>query len=277
MMKNLRATFEKHAFVVGLLAVAGYFAYFAYPALKSSQAFGHGEGLKDVASMNNQLFSEIKLAASILILIAILCWWRQSGFRKHNFGTLKFAIAPAVFTGLLLSIAAIVAEVNGTSVFQIVGVSHLLQLIVMTLMIGVFEEGLFRGVLYHGASTKFGPIKVVVITGVLFGSMHFVNFITGQAFQETVVQVIHAAIGGLMYGMLRLIIGAIWPVILLHAFWDLTVATIGSTFAGLAPPDATESAAAPTGGYDIQSFVMMAPELIYALVLYYVWRKTAAV
>ena len=272
-MENFRELLNRHAFAISLLIVAGYFVVFAYPAIHSSKAFGHGESVSEVGSMISQLPLETGLVVSVLALIGILGWWRGAGFRKVNRPGLKFAIAPAIFTGLLLGVGAIFAEVNGSSIWQIVGVSHLLVLLLVTLFVGIFEECLFRGILFRGAGTKFGPLTVVLITAVIFGSMHYVNFIGGQALGETTVQVIHAAIAGFMYGMLRLMIGAIWPVILLHGFWDATVSTIGATFAGIAESPAAATATETAAGINPGSFVIMLPELLYGLFLIWSWSR----
>ncbi|MFV1966648.1 MAG: lysostaphin resistance A-like protein [Pirellulaceae bacterium] len=274
-MKRIREYADAHAWAVSLLILAVYFVVFAIPALRDSNSMGRGEGMSDIASLNKQLPKEIGLVISVIALIAILGWWRGAGFRELRPGGLKFAVAPAVFTGLILAVIAIVAQMEGTSVLRIAGASNLLILVIMTLLVGVFEEALFRGILFKGAATKFGPLQVVLVTAAFFGAMHLVNFFTGQPFPKTVIQIINAAIYGFVYGMLRLRIGALWPLILLHGFWDTTVATIGTTIAGLttgseAESDATVSA---SSGFDVGAFAMMLPVLLYGLFLLWRWSK----
>lgn len=269
-MQFFREFTGKHAFAISLLLVAGYFLSFVYPALHNSHAFGHGTGAKDVESMNKMLPNEVALVASILLLIAVLGWRRQAGFRKHNPGTLKFAIAPAVFTALLVIIAVVIAELNGTTLLKLVGVSHLMILLLMTLLVGLYEESLFRGVLFHGAATKFSPMVVVLVTAMIFGLMHIVNYVNGQPLNMTIIQMINAAVLGFTYGMLRLIIGAIWPVILLHGFWDAMVSIMGTMATGLSEAG---SAAQTSGSNNMAAFIMMMPALIYGLILVWVWRK----
>jgi len=191
---------------------------------------------------------------------------------------LKFALAPAAFTGLILAAAAYIASTCGKSVFEIVGVQHLAVLIFMTLLVGVFEEGLFRGILMKGARTRFGPLTAVLIASVLFGFMHIVNYISGQPLPDTMTQILHAAIGGFMYGMLRLRIGALWPVILLHGFWDMAVATVGSTVAGIGGSGSSAGAVdAPVDkSADFTSFIVMMPELFYGLFMVWIWKRWTA-
>jgi len=276
--RQFREFSARHAWPISLLIVAGYFLFFAVPAALKTDSFGQGTGMDDVSSMNDQLPTEFFLAASAVLIIVILGWARASGFRQVEPGGLKFAIAPAAFTGLLLGIAAVTASASGTSVFEIVGVQHLAVLVLMTLLVGVFEEGLFRGILMKGARTRFSPLAAVAITSVMFGLMHIVNYVGGQPLPGTIVQIIHAAVGGFMYGMLRLRIGALWPVILLHGFWDTTVATIGSTFAGLgeAAASAVQADAVTENSGGLAAFVLMMPELFYGLFMVWVYKRWGA-
>jgi len=182
-----------------------------------------------------------------------------------------------IFTALLLGIVAVMARSSGTSIFEIIGIRHLAILILVTLLIGVYEEALFRGILLKGASTRFSILGAVMVSSVIFGLMHIVNFIDGQPLPETVIQIIHAAIGGFMYGMLRLRIGALWPVILLHGFWDMAVSVIVDTIPGISGVVVdTAAAAAPNEQYSVGAFVMMAPELLYGLFLVWIYKRWTA-
>jgi len=267
-MQKFREKFQNHAWLYSLLIVAAYFALFVFPTLGDSYALGRGTGINDVESMNAQLSLELFLAISVLIIIASIGWWRSVVFHPLNDGGLKFAIAPAIFTAFILFAISLTTNTNDTSILQIIGQKQLLTLIGMTLLVGVYEETLFRGILLNAAKIKFPPITSVVITAVIFGGMHIVNYIGGQPFPETVIQMVHAAIIGFMYGILVLRVGALWPAILLHGFWDATVSVVGSvstTVATSAPPAATSA-------YDLAAFMIMLPELLYGLFL--LWRYT---
>lgn len=269
-MQNFREKFQKHAWLYSLIIVAGYFALFVFPALGDSNAMGHGTGIDGVESMNSQLSLEIFLAVSVLVIIAAIGWWRSVVFHPLNPGGLKFAIAPAIFTAVLLLGAILAFGTEDKTIIQIVGLQQILILVTMTLLVGIYEETLFRGILLNAAITKFTPVTAVLITAVLFGAMHIVNYIGGQPLPDTVVQMIHAAIMGFMYGILVLRVGALWPVILLHGFWDATVALIGTASSAIATEAVTTTPS--VSGYDPAAFMMMLPELFYGLFL--LWRYT---
>ena len=79
---------------------------------------------------------------------------------------------------------------------------------------------MFRGVLFHGASTSFGVIRAVWITALLFGLVHALNgFITGN-FAAALVQALLAGMFGVWIGALRVRINTIIPLIIIHWLWD---------------------------------------------------------
>ncbi len=115
-------------------------------------------------------------------------------------------------------------------------------LLVTMLLVGVYEEVLFRGIVFYGFDKKFGKLVAVLASSVLFGAMHYVNWVTGQELASTHHQVIHAAGMGLMYAGLRLHLGTIIFPILLHGYWDATVFLFGTLISSETAASANDSA-----------------------------------
>jgi len=96
----------------------------------------------------------------------------------------------------------------------------LLFVIINTLMVGISEELMCRGILFHGASSSFGTWRAVWITAVIFGAAHILNgFITGD-FGSSIVQALFAFMFGFWTVALRVRLHTIIPGIIIHWVWD---------------------------------------------------------
>ena len=129
---------------------------------------------------------------------------------------------------------------------------------------------MFRGILFHGATARFRPMAGAVISSVIFGLFHFINVIGGQGFGWTVSQVIHAATDGFMYAALRLITGSLWPTMVLHALWDLSISAAHTGMAALGGEMAASLASVQAGGVSIQPMQVL-PGLLYGSFVLWRW------
>lgn len=103
---------------------------------------------------------------------------------------------------------------------------HIVLFVLTMLLIGIAEEGVFRGVLLNlflnrFSKTKTGIISAVLLNGVLFGSMHMFNYFSGVSIKSVVVQSITAVILGILFSAIYLRSGNLWICILLHGGIDL--------------------------------------------------------
>ncbi len=104
--------------------------------------------------------------------------------------------------------------------------------LINTLLVGINEELMFRGMLFYGSDTRFGLFWTVVITAVLFGSVHILNgFITGD-FAGAMIQATGAALSGIWYAALRFRFGSVFPGMKLHWLWDFLTFLGGSIILG---------------------------------------------
>ncbi|MDP4261829.1 MAG: type II CAAX endopeptidase family protein [Bacteroidota bacterium] len=84
---------------------------------------------------------------------------------------------------------------------------------------GIVEEASFRGYMQGPIERRYGPVMAILITGLLFGSAHFVH-------PETTVALMPFYLGvAAVYGMLAYITNSILPGMILHA--------VGNVFGGI--------------------------------------------
>ncbi|MBW1606452.1 CPBP family intramembrane glutamic endopeptidase [Lactobacillus sp. Sy-1] len=100
--------------------------------------------------------------------------------------------------------------------------SELINAICFSIGPGIYEEYVFRGVVLSALIDRFkhshywGIIKAVILSSILFGSMHLVNLI-GQPSTETILQSITAMIMGLFLAAICIRTKSILPGMILHA------------------------------------------------------------
>lgn len=143
--------------------------------------------------------------------------------------------------------------------------SVVLFVLLNTMIVGVHEELMCRGILFQGLLSRLSIWQAILLTSFLFGSIHALNgFLTGQV-ALSLVQAVTAMMSGLWFQAVRLRTRSIYPGMLFHGLWDFAVFVMQ---AGARTPATTETAT-PTSG-TIISFVLalMMPLL---LVLYALW------
>jgi membrane protease YdiL (CAAX protease family) len=155
----------------------------------------------------------VVLAATIFLTgtITYLKWWPQVAWKSpDNLRDLCLLWLPAL---LLLSLLMFVlfTGLPPTRIFIFV--------IINTLMIGISEELMFRGILFHGASS-FGTWRAVWITAIIFGASHILNGITTGDFSASTVQAFFACMFGFWTVALRVRLDTIIPGIIIHWVWD---------------------------------------------------------
>lgn len=105
----------------------------------------------------------------------------------------------------------------------------LINLILGCLLIGICEEFLCRGWLLNEFLERFGDDKKgiwysIIVSGIIFGLMHFGNIFTiNQSVITTCIQVLNATGSGILFGLIYYKTKNIWSVIILHGLWDFSL------------------------------------------------------
>lgn len=263
MVEKLRS----NPFVTALLVIIIYGFIIFGPSLLGfgSEAEPANEAEAALSGWPNQVVLIIFLTG----VVALFGWWKQVGFIRHTQkGSLKFLSFPLLLTLAFLLMGVVL---SGGSFAGANNVSQILALLAFTAMVGYTEETMFRGILFFGSTNRFKELLGAVLSSVIFGLFHYLNMLGGAGFGYTTGQVVHAFADGFMYAALRLITGSLWPVMLLHAFWDFAV--IGMQ-AGVQTAGGSAGAAlanTQVSGVNI-SPIQILPGLLWGAFVFWRWK-----
>jgi membrane protease YdiL (CAAX protease family) len=216
-----------------------------------------GQGLTTRSVIHSLLLPELITAGAMVVIVSALGWWRIVGRERTKGAPMWAIIAPAgVFLVALLRFPLIDWGHQPASYF--------LLLAPATLLVGVFEELLARGMLIAGLRRRLPEFWVWLLSSLIFGMLHLLNILAGQAVGTTILQVVFAAsFGSALYIARRLTRTIVTPIIM-HAVWDFGalafVATVpgASVIGGLPTADLALLALLGLGTFGILLFSVIA-------------------
>ncbi|MGN0349272.1 MAG: lysostaphin resistance A-like protein [Roseburia sp.] len=94
-----------------------------------------------------------------------------------------------------------------------------------SLLIGIAEEGMYRGILLGGLLRKTSPVAAIVVSAVLFSLLHLLNVLGGIELSEVLNQMVSTFLMGLFLGSVYVDSKNILLAILFHFFWDYIMLT----------------------------------------------------
>ena len=215
-MAHVRNLVHRHPFIfTGLVLVAlivGSVVSFAGGmALRGDRA---GEAL-------GGFLARLLVSGLFLLLILRLHWLTLIGFTKT--GRLRSWML--VLATLVYSVFCGNYSLFGDFdiIFQPSVLAGLITL--KSLSIGLLEETVFRGIILFTLITHWGRslralTKSVILSSLLFGSVHLLNIAAGKPPVDTAMQVLNSSLAGIFYAALVLWVGSIWPAIFFHGMVD---------------------------------------------------------
>jgi membrane protease YdiL (CAAX protease family) len=154
----------------------------------------------------------LAMAVGLLALVTLAMRWRDLKFvAPRPAGSLLVLWFPALY---LLFFALLPA------VLGLPPAGTLLFIALNTVLIGLSEEWMFRGVLFQGLRSRLAMWPAILLTSLLFGAVHVLNVITTGQLLEAVVQSVAAFMSGMVLLALLIRTGSIWVPIAYHALWD---------------------------------------------------------
>ena len=146
-------------------------------------------------------------------------WLERSEDREFAFA----GAAPELGAGLAVGFAlfsvmtGIVALLGGFEVLGLRGMGALWSMLSLAVFSGVFEETLFRGVLFRHIEAMLGSWAALAITSALFGAAHLAN--PGATPFAALAVAMEA---GILLGAAYLLTRRLWLAVGIHAAWNFT-------------------------------------------------------
>lgn len=185
----------------------------AIPAVTRPDGAEYGK-FDTIESIVRGLWVTVGLGCAIVVLsLVVLRWWRPAlvdppGLRLPR----AFWVFPAVI---------VLTAVVGTAYSRLAdhGLAFTLALLVGALLIGVSEEGMFRGIgVVTFRDAGFSEGRVALWTSVIFGLAHSTNLFSEGI--TAIPQVLVTAVAGYFFYLARRVSGGLWVPMVLHGLWD---------------------------------------------------------
>ena len=149
-------------------------------------------------------------------------------FKTEGFGEGYKAGMVEVVYMLYILISAILKPVFYPELAPTASLPKIILFIIDMLMLGIGEETLFRGILLNGFSDYYGETstalirKGVIISGIAFGAVHLLNIVGNDSIIDPIIQALCDIPSGILYGAIYIRSKKnIWPIITIHAIFDL--------------------------------------------------------
>jgi membrane protease YdiL (CAAX protease family) len=169
----------------------------------------------------------IAAATAFMLAVVFLFRWNDIGLvAPRPARSLLLMWFPLLYVVLFLVFAAI-RSLPPTSVIGL--------LLLNTLLVGISEELMFRGVLFRALRTSLQIWPAIILTSLAFGGVHLLNvFITGDL-TGAALQALTAALSSLVFFAILLRTGSIIPAIVYHMLWDFSTLLIAAGQSDVAP------------------------------------------
>ncbi len=165
-----------------------------------------------------ELLLEVIYAALVLIVMILFK-------NSYVFTAKKQKFVKSITLGFPMLIIAAISLLGSLSSLDGFNFGNFINLLLLTIFIGIAEEFLCRGWLQNEFIERYGDTKKHIVLSLLFSSLifgliHFSNMLAGQDLFTTIIQVIQATSTGLLLGSIYYKTKNIWAVIFLHSIYD---------------------------------------------------------
>lgn len=242
----------KSTLISALITVAGLFA----------SVFGGGLPASLLLERTNPLRQPLVVLG--VTSVAVLLVWLVRRYLAHRpWQGLRLTRSWSALPQALLGVGAAMAAVIGANAISVaLGVATWApgidpsQLLLLPLAIAIIvlgqafpEELWFRGHLFDTLSDRLTPRTVLVVTSLVFGSLHIFSHSPAQGLAEKLIYVVQAMSLGLACGAARSRTGALWAAIGFHTGYHIGY--------GLLPTESTH--------YGVQLVILAATTSVAAL------------
>lgn len=165
---------------------------------------------------------EVVMTLLTVGVIAKFFSWKEVGFGKINKKQALWLI-PVLGIAFIMwgNIIHFIMQNTGSitpeqwSLFALVGFT--------TFLVGFSEELMYRGIVLTAFAKKNKMISALFVSAVAFSLLHSVNILAGPTYAAIGGQLVLTFILGLVFGLLRIKIENIVPLIIFHWLWDFAL------------------------------------------------------
>jgi uncharacterized protein len=122
----------------------------------------------------------LNLAVPLVALLSYTLLYKY--YEKRSISELKLSALPGygllgatVGIGLQALVVLVIYLFGGYHIIQVNPISYLLPSLLIGISSGVFEEILFRGIIFRIIQEKWGSVVGLIVSAVLFGAVHLMN------------------------------------------------------------------------------------------------------
>lgn len=185
----------------------------------------------------NLFFMVIEIIVFLVALFLLLITSQKQVLKQGGKEFFK-----SLWSGMVLLVLVMIGclgftleSTNNNEVFK--PFPEILAFFLFVLLVGLAEEFLFRGIITDSILQRFGHspagiVFAVISSAVLFGFFHFLNILSGQSPEETIIQVIATSMLGCLLGAIYVRHKNIYAVAFLHALLDFMVMLESGLLAG---------------------------------------------
>lgn len=230
-------------------------------------------------SDNRLNYSLYGILAYLIPLIFVLIVCLLSGniskiqFHKGNIGTGLLLGWLFVTVGLYNFVSSYLSFDKNSISYP--SVQKIIFFTLIMLLVGIFEEVLYRGLILNSMITRFGYnkagiVKSIILSSLIFGLGHFANLVMfPNLVIRTASQIICASLNGILFASIYVRCKNIWAVAILHAVYDWLVKV----------PEIYHSVTIPSAPVDISALsgiINVIFAIPFALVGFFLLRKVFA-
>ena len=218
-LRRLHRLTESHPLTTACIVLLIYVGVFAAPVLIYGPIdITDATGRLPIEFLLQSLPGQAIVCLSLVLIVAFIGWLRACGLsssldRRGLKWSLWIGALPLLFVIMLAG--SLLTNPPRENIGQIVT-----ALLAFNLLVGLFEETLFRGVVFRGLFAHANARNAALISALAFGLFHLINLAAGQDVALTLFQVANAAALGVLFCGVTLQSGNLWPAIILHMLWN---------------------------------------------------------
>ncbi|NJI00695.1 CPBP family intramembrane metalloprotease [Staphylococcus hyicus] len=196
--------------------------------------FVMGLGLIITKHVFNTSYESAHFGQTFLPFMAILAIMTVIYGLRHKS---SLVLAPASGHGWLFILPFITITLLGVFTLVENANSDLMFVLPMidAILIGIAEEGAFRGIILGGLARRMKPIYAVFLSAVLFAALHLLNVLGGVTFSDVLNQMLSTLLMGIFLGAVYIYTRNILYPIFFHFIWDYVFLNNGLGSVSFAP------------------------------------------